>query len=408
MKQIAIIGGGASGLAAALSAARTDPKAEITVLEGLDRVGKKILATGNGRCNLTNSDLANAHYHSSQPKLLGNFLAEMPTERTLDFFRSLGLWCAEEELGRIYPNARQASAVLDVLLNGLEHSGVRVECGVKVKSAARTERGFRLTAEDGRAFYADAVVLAAGGRAAPKQGTDGAGFALARQLGHSYRPPFPCLVPLKCAEPVLKGLKGVRAHGTVVLTRDGTELGRENGEIQFTDYGLSGIPIFQLSCLLGRESAGAELTVDLLPERTPEELMQELRRQAKQSRADVLERFLPGLIHKKLLYALMKQAGLSPLSRKVSSVREQELRVLAECMKAWRFHVTGTQGWEQAQVTGGGVPLDEVNADLSSKCCPGLYLAGEVLDVVGDCGGYNLHWAWCTGLTAGEAAAGQT
>ena len=135
--------------------------------------------------------------------------------------------------------------------------------------------------------------------------------------------------------------------------------------------------------------------------------MQELRRQVKQSRADALERFLPGLIHKKLLYALMKQAGLSPLYRKVSSVREQELRVLAECMKGWRFHVTGTQGWEQAQVTGGGVPLDEVNADLSSRRCPGLYLAGEVLDVVGDCGGYNLHWAWCTGLTAGEAAAGQ-
>ena len=172
LKQIAIIGGGASGLAAALSAARTDPKAEITVLEGLDRVGKKILATGNGRCNLTNSDLANAHYHSSQPELLGNFLAEMPTERTLDFFRSLGLWCAEEELGRIYPNARQASAVLDVLLNALEHSGVRVECGVKVKNAARTERGFRLTAEDGRAFFADAVVLC-GRRTGRSQAGDG-------------------------------------------------------------------------------------------------------------------------------------------------------------------------------------------------------------------------------------------
>ena len=405
MKRIAIIGGGASGLAAALSAARTDPKAEITVLEGLDRVGKKILATGNGRCNLTNSDLTAAHYHSSQPEMMENFLAEMPTWRTLDFFRALGLWCAEEEMGRIYPNARQASAVLDVLLNGLEHSGVRVECGVKIKTAARTERGFRLAAEDGRVFSADAVILAAGGWAAPKQGTDGTGFALARQLGHSYRPPFPCLVPLKCAEPALKGLKGVRAHGTVVLTRDGTELGRENGEIQFTDYGLSGIPIFQLSCLLGRDAAGAELTVDLLPDWTLEKLMRELRRQAKQSRADALERFLPGLIHKKLLYALMKQAGLSPLSRRVSTVKEQELRALAEHMKVWRFHVIGTQSWEQAQVTGGGVLLDEVNADLSSRCCPGLWLAGEVMDVVGDCGGYNLHWAWCTGLTAGEAAA---
>lgn len=405
MKHILIVGGGASGLAAALAAAQTDPSAEIIVLEGLDRVGKKILATGNGKCNLTNSNLSPAHYHSSQPERLAEFLEAMPTTRTLDFFRSLGLFCAEEEMGRIYPNSRQASTVLDVLLNGLRRRQVQVLTGVKIKSAEQLERGFRLTAEDGRTFFADAVILTAGGRAAPKQGTDGSGFALARQLGHSYVTPYPCLVPLKCAEPVLKGLKGVRAHGTVTLERNGAVLGQENGEIQFTDYGLSGIPLFQLSCLLGREPAGAELCVDLLPDWSEEKLLSELRRQAKLDRSAALENFLPGLIHKKLLYALMKQANLSPLSRKVSSVKEQELRMLAKLLKYWRFHVTGTQGWEQAQVTGGGVPLAEIAADFSSQRCPGLYLAGEVLDVVGDCGGYNLHWAWCSGMIAGTAAA---
>ena len=405
MKHILILGGGASGLAAALSAAQTDPGAEVTILEGLDRVGKKILATGNGRCNLTNSDLTPEHYHSSQPELLAQLLREMPTSRTLEFFRALGLYCAEEEMGRIYPNARQASSVLDVLLNGLNRRKVQVCTGVKIKTAEHLERGFRLTAEDGRTFFGDSLILAAGGRAAPKQGTDGTGFALARQLGHSYAAPYPCLVPLKCAESVLKGLKGVRAHGAVTLLRNSVVLGQEPGEIQFTDYGLSGIPIFQLSCLLGRETTGAELWVDLLPDWSEEELLSELRRQAKLDRAATLECFLPGLVHKKLIYALMKQAGLSPLSRRVSSMKEPELRTLAKLLKCWRFHVTGTQGWEQAQVTGGGVPLGEINADFSSAICPGLYLAGEVLDVVGDCGGYNLHWAWCSGMTAGVAAA---
>ena len=235
MKQsIVIIGGGASGLAAALSAAKQAPHATITLLEGLDRVGKKILATGNGRCNLTNRQMAPNHYHSSQPELLSALLRQMPVERTLNFFSQLGLCCATEEMGRVYPNARQASAVLDTLLLALAHSGVMVECSAKVRQVTQNGNQFRITTEDGRMFRADAVVLAAGGRAAPKQGTDGSGFALAKQLGHRYATPFPCLVALKCSDATVKGLKGIRAQGKVTLLRDGAELGTEQGEIQFT------------------------------------------------------------------------------------------------------------------------------------------------------------------------------
>lgn len=407
MKQsIVIIGGGASGLAAALSAAKQAPHANITLLEGLDRVGKKILATGNGRCNLTNRQMAPNHYHSSQPELLSALLRQMPVERTLNFFSQLGLCCATEEMGRVYPNARQASAVLDTLLLALAHSGVMVECSAKVRQVTQNGNQFRITTEDCRMFRADAVVLAAGGRAAPKQGTDGSGFALAKQLGHRYATPFPCLVALKCSDATVKGLKGIRAQGKVTLLRDGAELGTEQGEIQFTDYGLSGIPVFQLSCLLGRNCEGAELSVDLVPTWKRKELVHYLAARAAIYPQETLEQFLPGLIHKKLLYAVMKAAGLSPLSLRASSLHTGHIIRLAETLKDWRFHVTGPLSWDHAQVTGGGVLLDEIAPDFSSLRCPGLFLCGEVLDVVGDCGGYNLHWAWCSGLSAGKAAAG--
>ena len=407
MKQdILIIGGGASGLAAALSAAKEAPGARITLLEGLDRLGKKILATGNGRCNLTNRQMNPDHYHSSQPELLPGLLREMPTQRVLDFFSDLGLCCTTEEMGRVYPYARQASAVLDTLLLALEHTGIEVICSAKVRQAERLDDGFQVLTQDGRQFRTQALILAAGGRAAPKQGTDGTGFALAKQLGHRYATPFPCLVALKCSDEAVKGLKGVRAQGKVTLLRGGAALGADQGEIQFTDYGLSGIPVFQLSCLPGRDFAGVELSVDLLPKWTRQELVHYLASQAGRYPRETLERFLPGLIHPKLFGAVMQEAGLSPLSRPASSLSTGQKIKLADTLKDWRFHVTGPLSWDHAQVTGGGVLLEEIDPDFASRRCPGLFLCGEVLDVVGDCGGYNLHWAWCSGLSAGKAAAG--
>ena len=192
MKNIVIVGGGASGISAALSAARRAPKdTRITLLEGLDRVGKKILATGNGRCNLTNEEITPEHYHSGRPELLAPLLAEMPPQRTLEFFRSLGLYCSAEEMGRVYPNARQASAVLDTLTLALEGAGIQTVCSAKIKHIARKGGAFLLTAQDGRTVRADALILAAGGRAAPAQGTDGSGLTLARQMGLECTPVYP-------------------------------------------------------------------------------------------------------------------------------------------------------------------------------------------------------------------------
>ena len=404
-KDILIIGGGAAGLAAAISAAQEDSNARITVLEALDRVGKKILATGNGRCNLSNARISPEFYHSDDPGRLNTLLRDMPAQAAPDFFSSLGLLCDTEEMGRVYPYCRQASMVLDVLLLALARYGIRVECGQKVTALSHNGTRFTARTEAGRSFSGDAVILTTGGKAAPKQGGLGIGYQLAASFGHRCTPLSPCLVALKSGHQALKGLKGIRAHCAVTLYCNGKQAGSERGELQFTDYGLSGIPAMQLSCRL--EKGESEVSVDLLPHISPEELEAMLFRRRAALGSEPLESGLLGLIHKKLLFAVLKSVKIGPLSRRMDSLSGRELARLAGVLKDWRFQITGTQGWEQAQVTRGGIPLTEVDGRFASLRQPGLYLAGEVLDVAGDCGGYNLHWAWCSGSIAGRAAARQ-
>lgn len=405
MSELVIIGGGASGLAAAISAAQANPKLSITILEGLDRVGKKILATGNGRCNLTNEELSPVHYHSSDRKALTSFLAQMPLSMTMDFFGQLGLVCATEDMGRVYPYSRQASTVLDVLLQALEQYHIQVICNCKVTHLRPNKGRFQILCQSGQRFSADRVILTGGGMAAPKQGSDGSTLSIAKSLGLPVQPVYPCLTAFRCTNPAQKGLKGVRANGKLTLMEPDHVIASEVGEIQFTDYGLSGIPAFQLSCHWKQEFKNSVLEVDLVPQFHQQQLKDYLSYWAKASCTQSLEHFLPGLIHKKLLYALTKQVGLSPLSRSVASISSGELTKLAHILKHWSFPVTGTLDWAQAQVTGGGIALGSINSDFSVKHQPGLFLAGELLDAVGDCGGYNLHWAWCSGILAGRAAA---
>ena len=406
MAKILIIGGGAAGLAAALTAAKTLPGGQITLLERLDRVGKKILATGNGRCNLTNMRAGPAHFYSNDKGLLKQALEQMPPQKVLDFFAEMGLLCQEEEEGRVYPYCKQASMVLDVLLLALEKAKIDVQCGCAVTAIERNKGKYLVKTADGRRFSADRVILTAGGKASPKLGSDGSGYVLARQLGHRCLPVYPALVALKCDMNGLGGLKGIRAHGGLTLMAGDHILGQDVGEVQFTEYGLSGIPAMQVSGRLSRLRKGEKCValVDLFPEWQPEALLRQLKSRCKSR--NTLEDLLLGTVHKRLAYAVLKSAGLQPLSRPCASLTAGELRRLAELLKAWPFPVTGTQGWEFAQVAGGGVPLKEIDlSTMESRLQPGLYLAGEILDVTGDCGGFNLHWAWCSGMRAGEAAA---
>ena len=406
MKHILVIGGGAGGMAAAITAAREAPSARITIVERLDRVGKKILATGNGRCNLTNMGASFSHFYSSDKSALKHALEGMTPDVVLDFFTALGLLCQEEDEGRVYPYCKQASMVLDVLLQALEQRNIAVRCGSAVTGIDRNQGRFAVKTDDGQTLSADAVILTCGGKAAPKLGSDGSGYALAKAMGHSCTALYPALVAFKCHMNGLGGLKGIRAEAGLTLLAGDYVLGKEAGEVQFTEYGLSGIPAMQLSSRLSRLRKGEKCTalVDLFPGWDHESLFKDLKK--RQKRQETLETLLLGTIHKRLAYAVLKSAGLQPLSRSAVSLTNAELHRLTDMLKAWPFPVTGTQGWDNAQVTGGGVPLGEVDAaTMASKVQPGLYLAGEVLDVTGDCGGFNLHWAWCSGIRAGKAAA---
>lgn len=403
MKQgIVIIGGGASGLAAALAAAEIAGGQRVAVLERLDRVGKKLLATGNGRCNLTNQNAAPGRYQTADPARLARMLENMPPAAVLEFFAGMGLLCDTQPDGRVYPYCYQASMVLDVLRAALDRAGVSVMCGQTAAGLRRTKAGLAVVTGEGKTFAAACVILAAGGSAAPQFGTDGAGYALARAAGHTVRAPYPCLVPLRCAA-FPAGLKGLRANGALTLLDAGRPLRTECGEIQFAEYGLSGIPAMQLSCLLP-QAKKPEAAVDLLPQLSAEEVRGMLEARCQSGAFPTLETLLLGLIGKKPGYAAMKACGLQPLSRVSGGLSCAERDALARTLKGWHFAVTGTLPWTQAQATGGGVPLGEVDGACASRKCPGLYLTGEVLDAVGECGGFNLQWAWATGIAAGRAA----
>lgn len=403
--KVAVIGGGASGLAAAVTAAELG--AQVVVLERMDRIGKKLLATGNGRCNLGNLHAAPEHFSTRNRRRLEQMMAPMAPQGVLDFFSGLGLLCQAQPDGKLYPYCNQASMVLDVLRNRLEQLGVEVLCGFEVRELSPVGKGWRVTAAGGRRVTADRVILAAGGQASPKLGSDGSGLALAKKLGHHLNPVYPSLVPIRAKSSFLPGLKGLRAQGTLSLYGDGKLLGQDTGEIQFADYGVSGIPAMQLSARLGLAGKGAKLSlsVDFLPQLDQKELEGLLFARREQFAGQTLEQYLLGTVSKKIAYAVLKSCGLAPLSRPVSSLSAQEVKELAAALKDWRLPVEGTLSWDQAQVMGGGVRLDEVAADtMESVFHPGLYLTGELLDAAGECGGFNLHWAWWTGILAARAA----
>ena len=408
MQQIIVIGGGASGIACALAAGKTNPDAKITILEQLDRVGKKILLTGNGRCNLSNKEIYFNHYHSQSLTVLSDIMKPMTPEFAIKFFNELGLLCCEEDSGRIYPYSYQASMVLDVLLLALKQENICVVCSCKVSGVSYTKNRFVVATQGGQNYYADKVIMSTGGKATPHLGNDGSGYEIAKSFGHKCLNTYPCLVPFCCKYEGLNGLKGIHVHGVATLYSDGNLLGTSKGEILLTDYGLSGIPAMDLSCFMDQVKPNAKsvIQIDLFPDFKPTQLRTFLDARVKKYASETLEMFFTGLINKKIAYSVLKHIGIAPLSRSIGSLNSQELDELTKTLKSWRFPVASTLSWDKAQTTGGGIPLGEINPDtMESRLQPGLYLTGELLDTVGECGGFNLHWAWCTGIIAGTSAA---
>jgi len=387
---ISIIGGGASGLAAAIAAARTG--AAVVVLEKLPRVGKKILATGNGRCNLGNLSQDPAHFHGSMDA--GPVLEAFPGESA--FFRSLGLWVRPDEAGRLYPASGQAASVLDGLRLQCGTLGVREICGFTVAEISPLKDGFLVRCATGSAVHARRVILCAGGAAGPQYGTSGAGPKLAQALGHSVRTLYPALGPVAVAPGRTRALKGLRVHAKVTALRNGMPVASEEGQVQFADGALSGICVFNLATYQPET-----LSLNLVP--WCEDTVSFVTEIARQRSGVALEDMLTGLLPKRVGLALIKSCTNRPLTAMVSALTPEELQTLVTRLTDWQFPTLPGGNWEAAQVTAGGV--SGIGPTLESPVVPGLYFAGEVLDVHGSSGGFNLRWAWASGMVAGEQAA---
>ncbi|MBQ2699795.1 MAG: aminoacetone oxidase family FAD-binding enzyme [Clostridia bacterium] len=386
-----IIGGGAAGLCAAIAAARKGEK--VTVLERMDRVGKKILATGNGRCNLLNA--GPLRYPGN-----GEFARQVIDYPALKaFFENLGLSLRVEAEGRVYPASGQASSVLDVLRLNMERLGVQVITGCQVTALKKTQKGFVARTSQGD-FTADRVILCGGGKAAPKLGSDGSCYKLLKDLGHEITPLRPALTQFRCESPFLKGLSGIRVRAKMWVTQGGKILARQEGEALFTDYGVSGVCAMQLS-RFGQEK-GCTLHLDLRPALGLEKDALGFLLNRKEHFAEVsMNQFFTGLCVNRLAESLLRVAGISGKTpaRQLTEAQWQQLAALVADVP---LSIAGVNGFENAQVTWGGADpwMFDPNT-MESLICPGLYAAGEVLDVDGDCGGFNLMFAWASGIIAG-------
>lgn len=395
--EILVIGGGAAGLMAAICAKEEAPAARVTIVEAGERVGKKLLSTGNGRCNLTN---AFARAEDYAPAEIADVFKQLPPEKLMEKFAQMGLVCRQEGEGRVYPASDAASSVLDTLRLTAAHAGVEEVTGFCVSSVQKSGESFILRAEDGRRLRGTRLILTTGGQAASKF----TGYALAKTLGHTVTRLSPGLLPVKTDGVGIKGLNGVRCKCAATLFADGKAVCREEGEVLFKDFGLSGIAVFQLSRVLARQAGKCTIELDLMPDRTDAETEDFLF-----ERADLLhwrntDTFFLGMFHKNIGANLLRMAGIGQGA--VEDMTTSQIKKLAHVLKHWTHTVTGTQGFQNAQVTVGGVPVSEVDGKtLASRACKGLYLAGEVLDVDGPCGGYNLQWAWASGAVAGKNCA---
>jgi predicted Rossmann fold flavoprotein len=396
-RDVAVIGGGAAGLAAAIGAARRG--ASVVVAERLPKPGKKILVTGGGRCNLSNERFAAADFTSTDPALVASVFARIGPADILGFFHELGLETVSDG-GRIYPSTGQAASVLKVLLLEIARLGVAVELDFEAAAVDGRPGGFVLSSRDGRTIEARRIVLAGGGRSYPALGSNGSGHELARKMGHRIVHPVPSGVPLLVKDRLCHALQGqrIRARASALV---GEKIVREaDGEILFTAYGLSGTAVLDvsenLSIALNRDGRpDTVLAADLVPFMTSERLAGEIGRRIQAGWAE--SDWLSGILPEK--FAVLARSFPAPANRPDTAA------ALASALKDKRFAVQGTRGWNEAEFTAGGVDAREIEREtLESKLCRGLHLAGEILDVQGPRGGYNLAWAWASGLAAGEAA----
>ena len=385
MKTVLVIGGGASGILAALTAAE-DPQNKVLLLERQQRIGRKLLATGNGRCNLTNTGAAPEHYHGEEPDFVRPALERFPPEAALDYFHKLGLLTVEEYGGRVYPLSNSANSVLDVLRFALDKAGVEQHCASPARAVRREKRGFTVETDEG-SLYADRLILACGGAA-----------------GHKRTGLYPALVQLTTEPDYPRALKGVRADCSLRLLRRDTVLAAARGELQFTEKGVSGPVSFDVSRAAATGGEGLTLEINFLPFGVNDAAALLAGRKDAFPALPVSEIFT-GMLHNRLGRMLVKYAGVDA-AKPLRELDDRERSCLAQAATAFRLPVKGTEGFDNAQVTAGGLRTGDFDPNtLESRLVPGLFACGELLDVDGDCGGFNLQWAWASGRLAGRLGA---
>ena len=403
-RHVVIVGGGASGLLAAISAAHEG--ADVTIVEQKDKLGKKILSTGNGRCNLTNEYMNKDCFRGDDISVVSKVLKQFGYQQTISFFEELGVILKERQ-GYIYPITEQAGTILDVLCMEIKQLGVRVMLNQSVVSISKSDSFFQVKTSKER-LTCNAVILATGGKAASVLGSDGSGYTLAKSFGHRISPVVPALVQLVGKGHFYKQVSGVRTQAKVSLYIDEKLACEDTGELQLTNYGISGIPVFQVSryaakALYEKRSVMAEL--DLLPSLTDDEFEDFLSKRIQMQAYKTAEEFLTGIFNKKLIGLLLKASRIDT-DTSICDVTEEQLKKLLHVSKHFRIEIQETNGFEQAQVCAGGVCTTEVHPQtMESMYIDGLYFTGELLDIDGMCGGYNLQWAWSTGFIAGKHAA---
>lgn len=397
---LVIIGGGASGIMAAITASQYLDK--ILIIEKNNRIGKKILVTGNGRCNYTNAFLKATDFNS--PSFVENVFNQFGPQDTIDFFETLGIEPKIEDEGKTYPLSEQSSSFLDVFLFEIKQRNIQIELNKEIIDINKKNDVFKVISSDNESFLGRKVIIATGGKSMPLTGSNGSGLDLAKKFGHKITEVFPALVKLRVDSPYLKQLSGVKINTQVDLLIDNEVIQTEHGDVLFANYGVSGPTILELSRKANEKlMIGQEVFVRIV-------LIQSL------PKSKIIERFeifksreidqsLIGLVNKRFINVLIKEAGIEKNSLVVEDIPKQNIYKLIDLLYDWRLKVTGSLGFDDSQVTAGGVKLSEIQINtLESKLIPGLYFTGEVLDVDGRCGGYNLQWAWSSGYVAAKSA----
>ena len=397
-KTVAVIGGGASGMMAALTAAE-DKNNQVVLFERQARVGRKLLSTGNGRCNLTNTGAEIGRYHGEETAFMLPAMSGFSPEQVVEYFSALGLVCTEQYGGRVYPLSDAAGSVLDVLRFALDAAGVDVRTAVSITGIRKQGEKYLLT-DDGGSTAADAVIIACGGMAGGKLGGVKDGYELLAALGHRRTKLYPALMPVFTGTDYPRSLKGVRAEVRMTLHMPGGRTAQSRGELQFVEKGISGPATFDISRCAAVE--GGKVVIDLLPPLSAEEVEKRLRLRCSLSPEKEAGCAFAGMLHSRLGMAVVKYAGIKP-SDMISSLTEGDISRLADSAKNFTLPVTGTDSFENAQVTAGGIATRDFDPEtLESRLAPGVFACGEVLDIDGDCGGFNLQWAWASGRLAGR------